>query len=189
MPDDNTMAAFVYSFCRECGIEARLENEPVVQRLIYLSQHVGVISKMWPDFDWIDDSWPNSKLLGTARATSVLNYLPACSEDLTSRIKHKLMPLFSLKPSFALLEDWIVALARLSYCAERGINPDEAIDAVLVSHVKTGPKTLSWEEHNVMLCIARDVLTDKKLLWHNLQLIVPKTDRSNLDWLIENKQG
>lgn len=180
-------AGFIWSFCRECGIIASPDAEPVVQRLIYLAQRYEVILKQWPDFDWIDDSWPSSKKLSTDRQALAPKMLPTCSDELTGRIKQKLMPLFSLKPKFAKLEDWIIALARISYCAERGIDGDEAVESVLSTLERTGYGTLTPAEHNAMLCIARDVLAERKLLFHGLSLINPKTSRSNLEWNLKNK--
>lgn len=118
----------------ESAMTTRSLIEDDVQYRAYLLQRAGGADQRC--FVWVDSRWPSCPALRSSQA-----HLRAPDDPV---VAPTLATLYDSNPWLPDLpvETWVRYLARISYCAEICLHPDEAVDAVLYAEVGevTGPR-------------------------------------------------
>lgn len=138
------------------------------QHVSYLAQRSE--SNRATNFWWIDTDWPNTP----AR----LPWL-----EPSAKCRERLARLAGSKPGpYGPGADWVRYLARISYCAEIGLSPEEGVDTVL--HAEGAPVGAAEDALQEILGRAVNALYTCGMLASTLAIVNPKTDRSNIETAI-----
>jgi len=140
---------------------ARVDDE---QYRAYLAQRAGSGTE-W-HFVWVDSRWPSC---------AAIRYAEGATAPARPVVVPTLVTLYDSNPWLPDLpvETWVRYLARISYCAEICLHPDEAVDAVLYAEVGevTGPRA---DELRPRLEHAVRVLRMAGMLAPEFNLMVPR---------------